>query len=77
MAQPGDLAFHVLKLEQQLEAYQKLHAEEIGELRRMLDECKRALADLAHPPTNGADRWPAGRPTAESDRKEAPHSLKP
>jgi diadenosine tetraphosphate (Ap4A) HIT family hydrolase len=47
MAQPADLAYQVLKLEQQLEAYQKLHAEELGELWRVLNECKRALAYLA------------------------------
>lgn len=47
MAQPADLACQVLKLEQQLEAYQKLHAEELSELWRLLKECKRALAGLA------------------------------
>lgn len=47
MAQPTDLACQVLKLEQQLEAYQKLHAEELSELWRILKECKRTLAGLA------------------------------
>jgi hypothetical protein len=47
MLQPGDLAFHVLKLERQLEAYQKLHTAEMGELWQVLNECKRALADIA------------------------------
>ena len=47
MTPSADLAYHVLRLEQQLKAYQKLHAEEFEELWRALNEFKKALADLA------------------------------
>jgi diadenosine tetraphosphate (Ap4A) HIT family hydrolase len=35
-----------LRFEQQLQAYQKLHADELAELWRSLNECKQALAAL-------------------------------
>jgi hypothetical protein len=72
MTQPADLARQVLKLEQQLEAYQKLHAEELDELRRTLNECKRALAGLAEKPLDGSG-LPAGSRAGrdDEDRKEA------
>lgn len=44
----GELAHLVsslLRLEQQLEAYQELYANELAELRRSLNECKRQIAD--------------------------------
>jgi len=46
MRQPTDLASQVLRLELQLEAYQKLHTEELLVLREALNECKRAIAAL-------------------------------
>jgi len=38
-------ASRLLRFEQQLEAYQKLHANEFAELWRGLNECKRQIAD--------------------------------
>jgi hypothetical protein len=70
MGQPTDLAFQVLKLEQQLEAYQKLHAEELGELWRILNECKRTLADLAETAVAGSGNGVPGERGAVT-RKEA------
>ncbi len=37
---PSDVAYRVLRLEQQLESYQRLHAEELEEFRRALSELK-------------------------------------
>jgi hypothetical protein len=39
-----NLAARLLRLEQQLQAYQKLHSEELAELCRALDEYKRDFA---------------------------------
>ena len=44
MRRPNDLARRLLRLELQLDAYQKLHTEELMELRQALNECKRAIA---------------------------------
>lgn len=77
MAQPTDLAFQVLKLEQQLEAYQKLHAEELGELWRILNECKRTLADWAETVPDGArSRGGLTGEGGEAARKDAPTGQK-
>ncbi len=38
MPSPSDLALRVLRLEQQLESYQRLHSDELAEMRRVLDE---------------------------------------
>jgi len=43
MTQLNELASRLLRLEQQLTAYQKLHADELAEMWRILNECKRAL----------------------------------
>ena len=43
MTQFNNLASRLLKFEQQLAAYQKLHADELAERWRVLDECKCAL----------------------------------
>lgn len=45
--QQDDLACHLLKLEQQLKAYEKLHAGELAEMWHILDVCKQAIADIA------------------------------
>lgn len=44
MVQLNDLAGRLLRYELQLEAYQKLHADEIAELWQALNECKREIA---------------------------------
>ncbi len=43
----GDLALRVLRLEQQLSSYQRLHAEELEELRRALALVKEEVLALA------------------------------
>jgi hypothetical protein len=49
-----DLAARLLRFEQQLQAYQKLHGDELAELWRALNECKRDLtATLEEERPNG------------------------
>jgi hypothetical protein len=43
MTQLNDLASRLLRVEQRLIAYRKLHAEELTELQQLLDECKYTL----------------------------------
>jgi len=51
--QPADIAGRLLRFEQQLQAYQKLHTDELAELRRTLNECKQAIAALCDERANG------------------------
>jgi len=44
-----DIAYRMLRLEQQLESYQRLHAEELAEMRRVLEELKAQVLALAPP----------------------------
>lgn len=46
MEHPAELASRLLRFEQQLKAYQKLHEDELAELWRSLNECKQAVAAL-------------------------------
>jgi hypothetical protein len=41
-----DIAYRMLRLEQQLESYQRLHAEELAEIRRALEELKTQVLAL-------------------------------
>ena len=41
-----DVAYRMLRLEQQLESYQRLHAEELAEIRRALEELKTQVLAL-------------------------------
>lgn len=43
----SDLALRVLRLEQQLDSYQRLHAEELEDLRRALAQIKEEVLALA------------------------------
>ncbi len=43
----SDLALRVLRLEQQLDSYQRLHAEELADLRRALAQLKEEVLALA------------------------------
>lgn len=53
MSQPADIAAsRLLRFELQLQAYQKLHAEELAELWRTLNECKQAVAALSEERVN-------------------------
>lgn len=54
---PSDVAFRVLKLEQQLDSYQRLHAQELEEIRGALAELKELVLALAREET-GADKMP-------------------
>ncbi len=59
---PSDLAYHVLRLEQQFESYQRLHAEELEEIRRALLKVKEqvlALASTEAAPAQGRAEPPA------------------
>lgn len=47
MTQLDDLACRLLIFEQQLKAYEKLHAEEVAELWQTLNEWKREITDHA------------------------------
>ncbi len=47
MTQESDLSLRILRLEQKLESYQKLHAEELDELRLALAELKRQVLSMA------------------------------
>jgi len=47
MEKEKDLAYRVLRLEQQLESYQKLHAEELDEIRKALAEIKAEILAIA------------------------------
>ncbi len=47
----GDLAYRILQLERSLDAYRRLHAEELDELERRLAELKsKVLASQSQPP---------------------------
>lgn len=43
----SDLAYRMLKLEQQLESYQRLHSEELEQLHRAIAELKEQVLALA------------------------------
>jgi len=47
MDKEKDLAYRVLRLEQQLESYQKLHTEELDEIRKALAEIKTEILAIA------------------------------
>lgn len=67
MVQETDLSIRILRLEQKLDSYQKLHAEELDEIRLALAELKKQVLDMAalqqvvphtHPPRRSSDRAP-------------------
>ncbi len=45
-APSSDIAYRMLRLEQQLESYQRLHAEELAEIRRALEDLKSQVLAL-------------------------------
>jgi len=47
MIQENDLSIRILRLEQKLESYQRLHAEELNEIRLALVELKKQVLDMA------------------------------
>ncbi len=54
----SDLAYRVLRLEQQLDSYERLHAEELEQIRRDLADLKRQVLALAQSdvPANGEEQ---------------------
>ncbi len=44
---PSDIAYRMLRLEQQLDSYQRLHGEELEQIRRALAELKEQVLALA------------------------------
>ncbi len=46
-SQSSDLALRVLRIEQQLDSYQRLHLQELDALRRELSEVKEQVLSLA------------------------------
>jgi hypothetical protein len=48
--QDTELAGRLLRVEQQLLAYEKLHADELDELWRTLNDCKRRVTALVQDP---------------------------
>jgi len=61
MTQLKDLACRLLRVEQQLIAYQKLHTDELAELWQTLNECKQTIAatlsDLGTEVYAGEQAW--------------------
>ncbi|MCL5958142.1 MAG: hypothetical protein M1358_02300 [Chloroflexi bacterium] len=60
MAQGEDVAYHLLRLEQQIESYQKLHSEEIDEIRRSLHRLKDEVLLLQRSKSRNADLYRIG-----------------
>ena len=58
MPDPADIACRLLRFEQQLKAYEKLHADELAELWRTLNECKQLIAVLSQPAETGYSSIP-------------------
>ena len=57
-APPSDIAYRMLRLEQMLESYERLHAEELAEIRRALDELKTQVLSMESlpPPPAGEQK---------------------
>jgi hypothetical protein len=45
----GDIAYQLLLLQQRLEAYERLHQEEMAELRRDIDQLRRTFLEETNP----------------------------
>ncbi len=45
----SDLAYRVMRLEQQLDSYERLHAEELDAIRRAIEELKEHLLKSTKP----------------------------
>jgi hypothetical protein len=55
----SDIAYRMLRLEQQLESYQRLHAEELAEIRRALDALKSQVLALDPSEENPSEEEPS------------------
>ena len=58
---PSDIAYRMLRLEQQLDSYQRLHAEELEQIRRALSELKNQVLALAAAKEQDAERTKTDR----------------
>jgi hypothetical protein len=67
MVFPADLADKLIKIELSLKAYQKLHEDELAELWKALDACKKSLAE--HNPS--ADLPDSFAPPSSTSRGES------
>ncbi len=65
----SELAFRVLRLEQQLESYQRLHSDELAEMRRAIEELAAEVLALAASRHAAA---PASEPAAAPAGPDAP-----
>jgi hypothetical protein len=61
VVQPSDIAYRVLKLEQQLDSYQRLHAEELEEIRQALAELKDLVLTRVQKETQEIGEDPSAR----------------
>lgn len=55
---PSDVAYRVLRLEQQLDSYEHLHAEELRQIRDALEELKALVLALAQEKAKPDDNVP-------------------
>jgi hypothetical protein len=55
---PSDVAYRVLRLEQQLDSYEHLHAEELRQIRDALEELKALVLALAQEQAKPDDNVP-------------------
>ena len=62
MPDHADIACRLLRFEQQLKAYETLHADELAELWRTLNECKQLIAALSQ----AAERSPFPIPSTST-----------
>lgn len=63
---PSDLAYHLLRLEQQLESYRRLHDEELEQIRLELAELKaQVLASARRPEAPPAPDPDAPKPDTD------------
>jgi hypothetical protein len=80
MPQQEELACRILKLEQQLKAYEKLHAEEFAELWKALNDCKQGITALVAPqesdPAEQAGRFNS-HPARMANRPDAAYANRP
>ncbi len=53
---PSDLAYRVLRLEQQLESYRRLHAEELEQIRQAVADLKVQVLAFVAPPAESKNQ---------------------
>jgi hypothetical protein len=75
MPDHADIACRLLRVEQSLKAYERLHADELAELWRTLNDCKQLVTVLIQAADSAAT--PAGAPSfdpeATDELQAVPH----